>query len=478
MLVLVNTNRMSPPIGPLGLDYVAGSAAQAGIDVELLDLCRADDSDKAMESCFSRCGVELIGISFRNSDDCMWPSGDWFIGELKRTVGRIRELNDAPIVVGGVGFSVFAKPIIECTGVDFGIRGDGEQAVVELVRQLRGGRDFAKVPGLLWQSDDGIAANPPSWPQRLCVPTGRDFVDNPWYFERGGQCGIETKRGCSLNCIYCADAIAKGSVSRLREPSEVADEVEFLLAQGVDVLHTCDSEFNIPGEHALAVCDELIRRGLGGKARWYTYMTPQPFNAEMASKLARAGCVGINFTGDSACSLMLRTYCKGHTAEDLASAVKLCRANGMAVMIDLLLGGPGETAQTVRQTIDFIKRINPDCAGATLGVRLYPGTGISETVSRQIAAGDDSGIHRRYDGPVDLFKPTFYISPSLGDDPAGLVTELIGGDKRFFTSAKSDEPEPRDEPAGYNYNENRVLVEAIRNGARGAYWDILRRLNT
>ena len=55
---------------------------------------------------------------------------------------------------------------------------------------------------------------------------------------------------------------------------------------------------------------------------------------------------------------------------------------------------------------------------------------------------------------------------------------MIRGDKRFFTSAKSDEPEPRDEPAGYNYNENQPLVEAIRNGARGAYWDILRQLNT
>jgi len=477
MLTLVNTNRMTPPIGPVGLDYVAGSAAQAGIEVELLDLCPAADPDRAIEEYFASRSVELIGITFRNSDDCMWPSGDWFIGELERTVGRIRESSDAPIVIGGVGFSVFPKAILQCTGVDFGIRGDGEQAAVELVRQLRGGGDFAKVPGLLWRSGDGIIANPPSWPERLSVPSGRDFVDNAYYFERGGQCGIETKRGCNRRCIYCADPLAKGRTPRLREPAEVADEAQSLLARGIDVLHTCDSEFNIPGEHALAVCDELIERGLGGKVRWYTYMTPQPFDAEMASKMARAGCVGINFTGDSACAEMLRMYSKCHTAEDLASAVKLCRANSMAVMIDLLLGGPGETARTARQTIEFIKRIDPDCAGATLGVRLYPGTGISEALNRRIEAGDESGIHRRYDGPLDLFKPTFYISPSLGDDPAGFIAELIGGDKRFFTSAKSSEPKLRDGPAGYNYNENQPLVEAIRNGARGAYWDILRRLN-
>ena len=478
MLTLVNTNRMLPAIGPLGLDYVAGSAAHAGIEVELLDLCPAADPDKAIAEYFAWRNPEVIGVSFRNSDDCMWPSGDSFFAELRRIVERIRENSDAPIVIGGVGFSIFPKEILECVGADFGIRGDGEQAVVELVGQLRGARDFGKVPGLLWRDGAGIGANRASWPERLRVPSGREFVDNAYYFDHGGQCGIETKRGCNGRCIYCADPLAKGGTLRLRAPGEVADEVESLLTQGIDVLHTCDSEFNIPGEHAVAVCDELIERGLGGKVHWYTYMAPQPFDAEMASKMARAGCVGINFTGDSACAEMLRTYCKGHTAEDLASAVKLCRSNNIAVMIDLLLGGPGETIQTARQTIEFIKRINPDCAGATLGVRLYPGTPISETIGRRVEAGDEGGIHRRYDGALDLFKPTFYISPSLGDDPAGLIAELIGGDKRFFTSAKSDEAVPSGEPAGYNYNENRVLVEAIRNGAQGAYWDILRRLNT
>ena len=178
MLALVNTNRMVPAIGPLGLEYVAGAAAQAGIEVELLDLCPVADPDKAIEEYFACRSCELIGITLRNSDDCMWPSGDWFIGELERTVGRIRGLSDSPIVIVGVGFSIFAKAILECTGADFGIRGDGEQAVVELVHQLRGGGDFAKVQGLLWRSDDGIIANPPNWPGRREGPAGYNYNEN------------------------------------------------------------------------------------------------------------------------------------------------------------------------------------------------------------------------------------------------------------------------------------------------------------
>lgn len=478
MLTLINSNRMIPAIGPVGLDYVGGWCVRAGVEVELLDLCPVSDPDRAIEDYFSSRDAELVGVSFRNSDDCMWPSSDWFVDNLKRTVETIRRFSDAPIVIGGVGYSIFPKRILEYSGADFGIRGDGEEALVKLFGRLRDGGDFSKVPGLVWRRDEGIVANSANWPEHISVPSGRDFVDNRYYFKHGGQCGFETKRGCNRRCIYCADWLSKGRISRVRDPGEVADEVESLLLQGVNVLHTCDAEFNIPGDHAVAVCEELIRRGLGDKVRWYAYMSPQPFDSEMASKMSRAGCVGINFTGDSACGDMLRMYRKDHTAEDIASAVKLCRENGMAVMIDLLLGGPGETADTVRETIDFIKGVDPDCAGAALGVRLYPGTGISEILSERIKSGDESGIHREYGGPLDLFRPTFYIAPSLGDDPAGLVADLIGGDKRFFTSAKSKDAELQEEPAGYNYNENEVLVNAIRNGARGAYWDILRRLST
>ena len=83
------------------------------------------------------------------------------------------------------------------------------------------------------------------------------------------------------------------------------------------------------------------------------------------------------------------------------------------------------------------------------------------------------GIRRYYDGPIDLLRPTFYISPELGDRPATLVRELIGDDPRFF-------PPEADDPTGaakdHNYNDNRELNEAIEAGARGAYWDILRRI--
>jgi radical SAM superfamily enzyme YgiQ (UPF0313 family) len=407
-------------------------------------------------------------------DDCFWPSGETFVPGLAELVGKIKTLTDAPIVLGGVGFSMFAERLVEYTGADFGIRGDGEKAIVSLHNELRSSKNHEKVPGLVWRQNRHIISNPPAWPEPFSIAARRDAIDNRTYFARAGQIGVETKRGCNRRCIYCADPIAKGTKIRLRNPVEIADEVEALVAQDVDVLHLCDSEFNVDGDHAYVVCEELIRRSLDNKMRWYTYMAVVPFDARLATIMRKAGCVGIDFTGDSGCPKMLKTYHQKHKREDLASAIQLCRENGITVMVDLLLGGPGETPKTLSQTIDFIKQIGPDCAGAPLGVKLCPGTKMADLVAAEGPLETNPAIRRKYAGPVDFFYPTFYISQALGERPAKLVQELIAGDQRFF--GPMEEARDGATSTDHNYNDNTELVEAIKNGARGAFWDVLRKL--
>ncbi|UCG59162.1 MAG: radical SAM protein [Phycisphaerales bacterium] len=472
---MINTNRMAPPIGPLALDYIAGAAGAAGIDVDIVDLSLVEDVSKALQDYFSAHSPQLVGLSFRNVDDCFWPSAQSFVPDLTELVSQLRNLTDAAIVIGGVGFSIFAERIVEQTGADFGVRGDGEQAIISLLNELQQSKRFALVPGLLWRDNGAVCSNKPAWPWPLSLPTSRTAINNLAYLQQGGQCGIETKRGCDRNCIYCADPLAKGPTLRLRKPREVADEVESLIAQGVDVLHLCDSEFNISRKHASEICGEFIRRSLRDKVRWYTYMAVRPFDAELAKVMRLAGCVGIDFTGDSASTSVLDYYRAGHRREDLASAVRLCRDNGIKVMIDLLLGGPGETPETLAETIDYVKKIGPDAAGAPLGVRVYPGTEMADILAREGPAETNPNVRRKYHGPVDLFEPTFYISQALGPEPARLVKDLIAGDKRFFEPME-ELPQTAGPSTDHNYNENLELVEAIEGGARGAYWDILRRL--
>ncbi|MDZ7616504.1 MAG: cobalamin-dependent protein, partial [Patescibacteria group bacterium] len=335
-LTLINTNRMVPPIAPVGLDYVASAARAAGASVDVVDLCLATEPRRALRDYFTAGNPSLVGLSFRNIDDCFWPGGAWFVPDLASLVETVRTLTDAPIVLGGVGYSIFARQVLDYCNADFGIRGDGEAAVVALLRELHGERQFERVDGLLWRHAGRLHANAPAWPARFQVPTFRDSFDNATYFRLGGQLGVETKRGCNRHCVYCADPLAKGTALRLRDPEAVADEFQSLLSQGVDVIHLCDAEFNLPATHAREVCEALIRRRLGQHVRWYAYLTVVPFDADLADKMRRAGCVGINFTSDAASQTMLSAYGQPHRPADLANAVRCCREHGIAVMTDLL----------------------------------------------------------------------------------------------------------------------------------------------
>ena len=110
---------------------------------------------------------------------------------------------------------------------------------------------------------------------------------------------------------------------------------------------------------------------------------------------------------------------------------------------------------------DTVKQIDPDCAGAALGIRVYPGTPMAAMVQAEGPPAINPNILRHYEGPMDLLQPTFYISHALGPNPARLVRRITGDDPRFFPPEMEDEsgsPGPSDD---HNYNENQALIAAI-----------------
>ena len=369
------------------------------------------------------------------------------------------------------------EQIVEYTGADFGIRGDGEQATVSLYRQLQQGGAVRGGPGPDLARDERDPQQPAGLAGRdLSLPAQRTMVDNRTYFARGGQSGFETKRGCNRQCLYCADPLAKGRSRGRASPAEIADEIESLLAQGIDVLHLCDAEFNIPRSHALAVCEELIRRCLGERVRWYAYLAVMPFDAELAAAMRKAGCVGINFTGDSASDTMLARIDSRTGRDDLANAVAAVPRKRHH-RDDRPAAGRSRRDPANRRRDDRLHQADqPRLCGGVAGhpclSRHRHGRCSSSGKAR---SNRNPGLRRKYTGPIDLFLPTFYISPALGPEPARLIKDLIAGDKRFF-EPMAEQPDAA--ATDHNYNDNTELVEAIRQGARGAYWDILRQLRT
>ncbi len=462
-VALVNTNRMKPPIAPIGLEYVAESLRGGGHDVEVLDLCFAEDPAAAIASFFKNSDHRLVGATLRNSDDCAFTSRESFLGEFAKVTEKIRAATDAPIFLGGMGFSTMPEPVLSLTDAEGGIWAGGEFAFPELATRMEEKESWLDLPNLVRRSKEGFQRNPPLFFDLKGLPSmTRSFVDNGRYFREGGQAGVETKRGCPRDCIYCADPVAKGKNVRTRPPRDVADELEHLVAQGIDAVHLCDSEFNIPLWHALAVCREISRRGLADRLRWYTYCSPLPFSRKLARTMAGAGCAGINFGVDSGDHTMLLALGRSHTPGDIRAAVDFCREEGITVMLDLLIGAPGESRESIRRTVDLMKEVNPDRVGVAAGVRVYPGTRLSRMV-------ESGSLREGITGGESIHDPLFFMEPKIKEDVFAFLDHLIGDDERFFFF------DPDSPKRNYNYNANQRLAEAIEKGYRGAYWDILRR---
>ncbi len=470
-ILLVNTNRMKPAVAPIGLDYIADSVIAAGHEPKLLDLCFSADPISDVEPALHAFDPDVIGVSIRNTDDCYFSGGAFFLPEIGEVIAELRRQSDAPVVLGGVGFSVAPEAVMEFLRADYGIAGEGEVGFARLLEAMETGSNPSSVPNLLWWDSETLRRNPAVPVDLDTLPARvRRFPDNPLYFSEGGQAGIETKRGCNMNCIYCADPVSKGRSVRLRSPKLVADELRALLDQGIDHFHTCDCEFNIPGDHAKDVCRAIIDAGLGEKIRWYAYCSVTPFDDEMADLFVRAGCAGVDFGADSGSDAMLKGLGRSFSRDDVIRTADLCHRHGITFMYDLLLGGPGETKATVRETVDLMREIDADCVGLSMGVRIYEGTGMAEWVRAQGDIASNPNVYGAKQDNPHFLRPVYYIAPGLGLAIVDYVREVVAGDSRFFL------PSNEEVESNYNYNDNTVLVRAIRDGARGAFWDILRKL--
>ncbi len=462
-VLLVNTNAVRPPIAPIGLDYLADALGAAGAEVGVLDLGLEPGAAGPRVSSF---GPDVVGVTVRNTDDCYFVSRDFFLPGVRAVVEEIRAATDAPVVLGGVGFSVMPEAVLDVCGASLGIVGEGEFSFPELAARLAEGRPVEGVPGLVRREGDRYVRTPRRFGDLSALPVpSRRRVDNPRYFREGGQIGFETQRGCDRHCTYCPEPGARGRTVRRRAPERVVAEVRNLLDQGIDHLHTCDSEFNLSESHVRAVCAALEGAGFGGRVRWYAYCTPAPFSRDLAEAMVRAGCAGIDFGVDHVDEGILRRLGRDHRREDVERAAEACRSVGVPFMFDLLLGGPGETRETLRDAVESMKRMGPSRVGLSVGIRVYPDTPLAAAAVRE-----PSALRPAPDGEPDLVRPLFYFAPALGEEIFGLVGDLVGGDRRFLFA------DPSRKGQNYNYNANRVLEEAIAAGHRGAYWDILRRL--
>ncbi len=342
------------PVFPLGLACLA--AALPGHEVRVFDLNTAARPYEELRELLAAFCPEVVGISLRNIDSTNKRTVVYYYPRLKEVVAAVKEGSAATVVVGGSGFSMFAAEIMaDVPAIDLGVLLEGERTFPALLANLE---RPATVPSVFYREGGAVRFSGPGEQVDLdAVPLpDRSMVSLGAYTGFSEGVGVETKRGCVLDCIYCIYGFLNGKKLRLRSPARVVDEVQSLIAEhGVKRFTFVDSVFNIPLRHAEAVCRELVRRGV--RAEWSAWFNEKHLTREFVELARDAGCRNVILSPDAFSDESLRRCGKNIRMEDIRRSFAVLKTvEGIEVSYNFFKNPPGQSLAAFLSLAAFVVR--------------------------------------------------------------------------------------------------------------------------
>jgi radical SAM superfamily enzyme YgiQ (UPF0313 family) len=404
LLVSANREEINMRTWPLGLACVAVAAEQAGHNVKLLDLFSETEPRSALEQGIRQFQPQVIGISVRNIDDQSMKDTVFLLEEVKEVVSDCKAFSDAPIVLGGSGYSMFPEICLEYLNADMGIQGEGESAFLALLERLQEGSDLSDVPGL-YLSGRGLQGNRTLVKNLDRYPLPAAGLLPPFLAaDRDFWLPVQTRRGCAMNCSYCSTATIEGCLLRKRTPETVVQWLREWVSAGFRRFFFVDNTFNLPPSYASALCSEIIAAQMD--VVWRCILYPVRIEGRLVAKMAQAGCREVSLGFESGSEIVLQGMNKRFKPQQVREVSNLLADHGISRMGFLLLGGPGETEETVLQSLEFADSLRLEAVKVSVGIRIYPHTALAErAVEDGIISPEDK-----------LLFPRFYVSPKLDLD--------------------------------------------------------------
>jgi radical SAM superfamily enzyme YgiQ (UPF0313 family) len=443
LLISANTVRIPYYIYPLGLDYVAASISNKHT-VKIADV----NIDKKIESLITiiRDFVpDVIGVSIRNIDNTDAHEARSFLKRYRELMYSIRENSAATVVLGGSGFTIFPKQLMKILKPDYGIIGEGERMSL-LLDALESGKNVSSIPGVI------ASATKEAFPPPLETSFERNFTAGgiaQFYIDHGGMLNLQTKRGCTYNCIYCTYPHIEGTKLRLIPADEVADNALELERAGAKYFFITDSVFNSSYEHSIAVARAFIHKKIS--IPWGAFLAPIKSTKDYYRILRDAGMTHAEFGTEALSASMLAAYQKPFSVDDVFAAHTAALDAGVYVAHYILLGGPGENRDTVMETLANAQRLSKTVIFFFCGIRIYPHTKIYDIALKegQISESDD------------LLEPVFYQSRSItGEEIFRMADEYARGRKNWFIGSVGTRTA-------------RLITRLHKQGHGGPLWELM-----
>ncbi len=253
----------------------------------------------------------------------------------------------------------------------------GSKEIVDAFTESTDGSPYASILGLAWRQGEEIMINPDRpfipnlddlpMPKHELLPLDKQrmpMIKGPFTF-------IVTSRGCPAGCKYCIKHVTYQNSVRVRSAENIVTELEYLVSLGIHNIHMYADLFTVNREHVISLCNLIIERKL--KIAWMCNSRVDYVDEEMLQLMGKAGCWMISWGIESANEQILKRARKGYKKEQAFKALQWSKAAGIMNWGYFIIGLPGETEESIRETIDYAKQLPLDIALFHIAAP-YPGT--------------------------------------------------------------------------------------------------------
>ena len=394
---------------PLGLAYIAAYLEQAGVGAEILDANAEFLSPQETAERIIRSPARYVGFT---SVTITIP----LICEISSLVKK--KDNSKFIFIGGPHVTFMAKQTLkDCSGIDLIVRGEGELTAVELIKSLEEGGAPDEIKGITFRkgkeimenADRGLIEDIDAIPFPARHLLSRNLYSVSYLTNLGiknSQCdSMITARGCPNKCVFCSSSFF-WKMLRIRSAENVVAELERLIKNyNVRYIDFLDDTINASKERIKKICYLMIEKKMNIK--WSCYARVNNITPELVDLMKKAGCCFVQFGVESGNQKVLDRVQKNITLEQIQKAVKIVKKFGIKLMCDFMLGLPGDTKETINQTIEFAKELNPNFAFFSITTP-FPGTALYKEY-RSLGRLEDGYIWQN----MSLHERTDFSTPTL-----------------------------------------------------------------
>ena len=403
-LLLISANRYANPypVYPLGISYLYAylNDRMPELEIRSIDFNVQDSED--LKNILQSFKPDYTGLSLRNIDDVNFYTKESFVGNYKVIADIIRESGiNTYFIVGGSAFSIYPTELFELLQPDFGIAGEGEESLYRLLKSIAAGQPDLEIQGLVYKQDGRIRQN-----------SRENYIKTPelsfdpgmvkYYWQKSGMINIQTKRGCPYNCIYCTYPLIEGHQVRTLDPDRILHTLRDLYYHhNVDYYFFTDSVFNISNNFNTELAEKIIKSNM--KLKWGAYFSPHKLTKDLLELFARAGLTHIEFGTESLSDSTLRNYGKHFDVDEVVRVSQYCNDARVYFCHFMIIGGYGETDQTVDESFENSKRIENTVFFPYVGMRIYRGTKLHEiSIAEGLLTPDEP-----------IIEPVYYISQAV-----------------------------------------------------------------